>query len=136
LARQELKYLRTRNPVYAWRAYAIARAARTRRAARAGDESIPEWVLNYFDAVVERLERATTPAAILEAIGLHQQGGGASKREQARTYDRDQRIIADIDEARAGGLRMAAAIDEVAPAHNVSPERARSIYYSGRKLTK
>lgn len=78
-------YRSTSDPVYLWRMYAKARAARVQ---------IPDVVLDYFDRCAVELEKATTSAEVADAVGLrNNKRGGGSRRWKREQFERDERVV-------------------------------------------
>src|SRR5690349_11129698 len=94
LARQRADFLRTSNPVYAWRAYQIARSA---------GAPLPEWVLVYFDECAVALASAKTSDEIAAALQLATKGGGPSQRHRTATHDRHEEMIEAVHYLRSQG---------------------------------
>ncbi len=84
IGREHVPYLKTGNPIHAWRAYRVARALGVCQ---------PTWVLDYFDRCADKVVDATDNAQIASALGLAQRKGGVSKPRQAKTNIRNFDIV-------------------------------------------
>ena len=140
LARQYADYLRTANPIYAWRSIQIARIKSKRGLPMA---QLPEWVLDYLEACAKRVQQADGPEAVAAALGMYKKGEH-SKRSQALKKNRNDRIVEALLFAREkngkkkGKRRISDMdiFDAVAERFDISTGRVSDIFGAARKIDK
>ncbi len=130
--RQE--YERTGNPMYVWRAYSVCRELLD------GDviASFPDWILAYFDRVVENLKaRVDTPpssgrvaTAVAEAFEFKDVGQTGRGTPFSR-MNQDQEAVLLAASVRChlrAGHKLYLAIEYAAQEHGVSATTAQRAY--------
>jgi hypothetical protein len=101
--------------------------------AGATEETIPTWILQYFDDVAARLAGrggTSSPKRITANLELFTRGGGASAGPRAAAATRDRAIKANVRLHQThGGLTRDDAIDRVAGETRLTAERVERILY-------
>jgi hypothetical protein len=104
-------YLRRRNPIHVWRAYAAARQLGV---------PVPDWVLDYFDTCAKALAtRHSSAKAIADALGLGTRGGRLVTG-QADTDERNVAIVERIDQLQSRPSRRE--LQALADAHGLKTD--------------
>jgi hypothetical protein len=124
IAHQQRAYESTRDPIYVWDGYRICRAGRL---------ELPDWILNYFDAVANDLageEASTQTFARALAQGFETRG----RRKIDWKVERDWRLAMLAQEEIEHGNSQVVAWEIVAAARGVSPETVRNAWRAYRRL--
>ena len=147
IERQHADYLRTGNPIYAWRAMQIARVEKTRGGHSA---AVPEWVMEYLDACAVAVQKAANPESVAAALGMFEKHKHSNPRKKGLLHARDERIVETVLAARDardfaaqhGQTRKERQIgsqtdmdifDTVAAGAGLSSERVQSICYKAHQ---
>lgn len=127
IAQQHADYVRTGNPVYAWRAFQIARS-KNEKGTRS-TKQVPEWVLDYFDRCAAGLPKADSPKKVAQALGLNEKV--KQQRRKVRFHARNQRIVEWILDAREKGDRSDMEVFDAAE-EKFGIKRVIDIFYKER----
>jgi hypothetical protein len=89
MERSHALFLKTKNPIHAWRVYELARF---------GGVPIPTIVLEYFDRVAKVMTAESGPSSPRQIATAIEMGtrGGQSKARLARIDQRDLDIVGDV----------------------------------------